>query len=186
MEDRTLASDAERDQTVEQLSSAHLQGRLTQHELQSRIAEVREARTRSQLLRLTSDLPPYADTAAGRTEQDSASSAGAATHYEPPREKNPVAIVEALHPRGMTAAWSAWAIANAAIFMLWLLAAVAGDQSTYPWFLWIAGPWGFALLVHTIHSRGSRHDRGTVAKAGTTCHVPPSESSVDPRRYQSF
>lgn len=186
MEDNVLASDAERIRTVEQLSSAHVQGRLTQDELRSRTVEALEARTQGQLQELTSDLPFDADGEPLLAAEESISAARSNTHYEPPREKNPTAIVEALHPRGMRASWVIWAVTNGALFLLWLVIAISGAQITTPWFLWVAGPWGFVLVIHTIHSRGSRHNRGALAQSGTVCHVPPSGSPVDPRRYQRF
>lgn len=115
-----------------------------------------------------------------------ASTTSPAMHFEPPREKNPTAIVEALHPGGMRAAWIAWAGVSGAVFLLWFLVSVTSDQSVYPWFLWVAGPWGIALLAHTAHSRDSRHDKGSIAPAGTQCHLPQSGPPVDPRRYQGF
>lgn len=115
-----------------------------------------------------------------------ASTTSPAMHYEPPRENNPTAIVEALHPHGMGRAWTAWAVVSATSLLLWLLVSVISDADVYPWFFWVAGPWGIALLAHTAHSRGSRHDQASAARAGTQCHIPPSGPPVDPRRYQGF
>ena len=186
MDDRVLASDSERDQAVAQLAQAQAQGRLTLDELQFRTEEALRARTRGQLDELTSDLPAVLRDGGNGPEMDPMTTGATATHYEPPREKNPTAIVEALHPNGMRAAWVVWAIVSAANFLLWLLVSISSNSTVYPWFFWVAGPWGFALLVHTIHSRGSRHEKGSIAAAGTTCHVPPTGTPVDLRRYQRF
>jgi hypothetical protein len=51
------ASDAERDQTVEQLREAAAEGRLTMEELADRIEAAAGATTRGELVRLTQDLP---------------------------------------------------------------------------------------------------------------------------------
>jgi hypothetical protein len=57
-----LASDADRDAVAGILSSAFAEGRLTSSEHAGRIRDAYEARTRSELARLTADLPdPDAD-----------------------------------------------------------------------------------------------------------------------------
>lgn len=183
MEDRTLASDSERNRTVEQLTSAQVQGRLTLDELQHRTTAALRARTRGQLQELTSDLPgPFPVETSGMA-QAPASLTVAEAHFEPPRERNPTAIVEALHPNGMRSAWTVWAAVSGANFVLWLLISVINDANVYPWFFWIAGPWGLALLAHTAHSKGSRHDRGEIAQPGTQCHMPRSDVPDDRDRH---
>lgn len=186
MDDRVLASDSERDQTVARLSSAQAQGRLTLNELQSRTAEALQARTRGQLHELTSDLPGLFPGETSEIAQAPANLTVAEAHFEPPRERNPTAIVEALHPSGMRSAWTVWAAVSGANFVLWLLISVINGANVYPWFFWIAGPWGIALLAHTAHSQGSRHDKGEIAQPGTQCHMPPSGSPEDPRPYQDL
>jgi Domain of unknown function (DUF1707) len=52
-----LASDAERESTVEQLRVAHADGRLTMDEMADRSGIAYQARTAAELSRLTSDLP---------------------------------------------------------------------------------------------------------------------------------
>jgi hypothetical protein len=53
-----LASDAERDQTMERLRAAAGEGRLTLEELTDRIETASASRTREELERMTADLPP--------------------------------------------------------------------------------------------------------------------------------
>lgn len=186
MADRILASDSEREHTVAELSSAQVRGLLTLDELQSRTATAHQARTRGQLRRLTSDLPADVPTESSQIASRTAGPTASELHFEPPREKNPTAIVAALHPRGMGPAWTIWAAVSGANLLLWLLISVISAQGIYPWFIWVAGPWGFALLVHSLNSRGSRHDKGSIGRVGTTCHVPPSGPPVDPQRYRGF
>ncbi len=51
------ASDAERDVTIERLSRAFGQGRLSMEELDERVTAAQAATTRDELADLTSDLP---------------------------------------------------------------------------------------------------------------------------------
>jgi hypothetical protein len=57
------ASDAERDATVERLSAATGDGRLTLEEFSQRMEQTTSARTRAELDRLVADLPADAATA---------------------------------------------------------------------------------------------------------------------------
>lgn len=63
----TRASDADRDATVGQLSSAFAEGRLTGAEHEERLSAAYAARTREQLRQLTEDLPAPPGAVAGRT-----------------------------------------------------------------------------------------------------------------------
>ena len=75
------ASDAERDATVERLSAATGDGRLTLEEFSQRMEQATSARTRAELGRLVADLPAGAATA--RTEVAEPAPAGPSWHVSP-------------------------------------------------------------------------------------------------------
>src|SRR6516165_11552189 len=75
------ASDAERDATVERLSSATGDGRLTLEEFSQRMEQASSARTRAELDRLVADLP--ADAATAGTEVAGRAPARPSWHISP-------------------------------------------------------------------------------------------------------
>jgi DUF1707 SHOCT-like domain/Cell wall-active antibiotics response LiaF, C-terminal len=75
------ASDAERDATVERLSAATGDGRLTLEEFSQRMEQATSARTRAELDRLVADLP--ADAATAGTEVAGRAPAGPSWHVSP-------------------------------------------------------------------------------------------------------
>ena len=137
-DDSVLASDAERDAVVDLLQLAHAEGRLSDDEVGQRIGAALAARTRGQLAELTADLP------------------GTAVAVPPMYDSVPVpAPAQPPVPvrNDLRSQWTAWAIASSVTFVVWgITAATAG--AWYPWFLWVAGPWGAVLLVKTLTGRG--------------------------------
>jgi hypothetical protein len=75
------ASDAERDATLERLSAATGDGRLTLEEFSQRMERATSARTRAELARLVADLP--ADVATARTDVAGRTSAKPSWHVSP-------------------------------------------------------------------------------------------------------
>jgi hypothetical protein len=75
------ASDAERDATVERLSAAAGDGRLTLEEFSQRMEQATSAGTRAELARLVADLP--ADSAAAGTDAAGRAPAGTSWHVSP-------------------------------------------------------------------------------------------------------
>jgi uncharacterized protein DUF1707/cell wall-active antibiotic response 4TMS protein YvqF len=75
------ASDAERDATIERLSAATGDGRLTLEEFSQRMERATSARTRAELARLVSDLPE--DVATAGTDVAGRTSAGSSWHVSP-------------------------------------------------------------------------------------------------------
>lgn len=131
------ASDAERDHIVGRLQQAHVEGRLTQEEFGDRMTRAIAARTRGELADLVADLP---------------AALPVPVPVQPPAE-----VVPAKKDEGMAGAWRAWAGVNALVFMIWLTTFLGtGGGAGYPWFLWVAGPWGGALLLATITNSGKR------------------------------
>lgn len=47
---------------------------------------------------------------------------------------------------------AAWATVSAVCFTIWLITVLTG-AAAYPWFLWVAGPWGVILLMQHLSNR---------------------------------
>lgn len=132
------ASDRDRDRFAEILRDNYAQGRLNLEELNERLESAYAARTLGDLEALTADLPakdmydlpiPASDqTALARKE------GGGIVGSE----------------KGMRGAWATYASVNLVMASIWLIASVASGGLTFPWFLWVAGPWGAVLLAQTL------------------------------------
>jgi hypothetical protein len=138
-DDAVRASDAERGEVVDLLQQAHVEGRLTEDELAERIGAALAARTRGELAGLIGDLPGSGPSAV-------------------PAVYGAVPVPEPVGPRlpersELRAAWTAWAIASSVTFVVWGITAITAG-GMYPWFLWVAGPWGAVLLVKSLAQRG--------------------------------
>jgi hypothetical protein len=129
-DDPTRASDDERSRTVDRLQQAQIEGRLGADEAAERIEAALRARTRGDLAGLVRDLP------------------GAAPEPVVPVPQPPVPARKS--GDSLASAWAAWGIASSVTFAIWLITAATSDFQTYPWFLWVAGPWGAVLLVTTV------------------------------------
>ena len=131
------ASDADRDRVAGALREHCAVGRITQDELEERLEATFTARTLGELEQVTKDLP----------EED--------LHYRP------IAAYQHARPmragRGgaisrqsrLHAAWASYATVNLICFTIWLIVAATGG-GLYPWFLWVAGPWGAVLLAGQV------------------------------------
>jgi Domain of unknown function (DUF1707) len=137
------ASDADRDRVAAALREHCAQGRIDVEELNDRLEGVYSARTLGELQRVTSDLP----------EEDL---------YELPvpswRRSTPARRMGGglQHPGLLRAGWATYASVNLVCVVIWLLTAVSSGV-WYPWWLWVAGPWGAVMLAGQIF--GSRDDR---------------------------
>ncbi|NKZ07174.1 DUF1707 SHOCT-like domain-containing protein [Actinomadura latina] len=132
------ASDADRDRVAASLREHCALGRITMDELQERVDSVYGAKTVGELQEITSDLP----------EEDLYQLPVPATQ---PKSTASVAKVPSrdLDVRGMKAMWGAWATVSAINFTVWLIVLVT-TGAVYPWWIWVAGPWGAILLMRTI------------------------------------
>ncbi|MCD0450319.1 DUF1707 domain-containing protein [Actinocorallia sp. API 0066] len=131
------ASDRDRDRFAEILRDNFAQGRLNHDELNERLAAAYAARTIGDLEALTADLPEQDmyDLPIPASQPVPATRPGAEmTRYE----------------KGLRAAWAGYATVNLITFSIWLVTVVASGSLIYPWFLWVAGPWGAVLLASTI------------------------------------
>ncbi|GAA4138411.1 DUF1707 domain-containing protein [Actinomadura keratinilytica] len=132
------ASDADRDRVAGLLREHCAQGRITVDELNERLEIVYASKTLGQLQEVTADLP----------EEDL---------YELPVPESQRAAVEPVRTPGVMErhgreAWAAWAAVSTINLGIWLLLAVTGTM-VYPWWIWVAGPWGVVLLVTTVLGR---------------------------------
>jgi Domain of unknown function (DUF1707) len=124
------ASDDDRDRTAALLREHHAVGRLTPQEFSDRIDQTFAATTVGQLEDLLKDLPRmdlYRLPDAAMTRQ--------------PRPAQVVRRSPGRLSRGWRATWGIYATVNVLCFVIWMLA----DFGNYPWFLWVAGPWGIVM-----------------------------------------
>jgi hypothetical protein len=124
------ASDEDRDRTAALLREHHAVGRLTSEEFSDRLDQTFAATTIGQLEDLLKDLPRmdlYRLPDAAMTRQPRQ----AQVARRPPAGRM---------SRGWRAVWGIYATVNVLCFVIWMLSGFG-----YPWFLWVAGPWGIVL-----------------------------------------
>jgi Domain of unknown function (DUF1707) len=137
------ASDADRDRVAAALREHCAQGRIDIDELNDRLEGVYSAQTIGDLQRVTNDLP----------EEDM---------YELPvpawRHSSPARGMAggSLYHSSMRAGWATYATVNLVCIVIWLLTAVPSGV-WYPWWIWVAGPWGALMLAGQIF--GPHDDR---------------------------
>ncbi|MEW2355208.1 DUF1707 domain-containing protein [Spirillospora sp. NPDC029432] len=132
------ASDADRDRVASTLREHCAQGRITMDELEERLEATYAARTLGQLEEVTHDLP----------EEDLHQlpvPADQRTSYVPERKGQGGELYRA----GMRGMWATWATVSGINLVIWLAIALTGNL-VYPWWLWVAGPWGIMLLIGQI------------------------------------
>jgi hypothetical protein len=134
--DRMRAADTDRERVAEQLRSAHAEGRLDLAEYDERVQQAWGARTYGELESLTSDLP----------------------ERRPPRQIQP--DVQGPHGQGghpdvgrRTA--TAWAGVSVINLMIWAVVCLSTMSWIYPWWIWVAGPWGAMLVVRWLGQRAT-------------------------------
>lgn len=144
---RIRASDDDRDRAASLLREHHAVGRLSVEEFNERLDQLYTAKTMGEIDELLADLP------------------GIDLYRLPdatlPRYRGPAAgsggVIPSLQAQGSVArpgsrssgvwrgAWGSWLCVSMLTFVIWLLAGAG-----YPWFLWVAGPWGAVLLAGWI------------------------------------
>jgi hypothetical protein len=123
------AGHADRERVLDRLRRAHVEGRLDDTEFDERITATFAARTYGELAELTVDLPPEGALGA-------------------------VADLSVHDPNGeFRSGVAAWAAASVTTMVIWAIISVASGAVIYPWFLWVAGPWGTVLLVTWLGMR---------------------------------
>ncbi|MDQ4039664.1 MAG: DUF1707 domain-containing protein [Actinomycetota bacterium] len=142
--------DREREQAVTHLGRAFAEGRLDLAEYDERVASAYAAKTASDLLHLTADLP-----------QEHSGSAAAAAR---PRSRDSAPLRPAGQgaplPSALRRAWLVYAGVVAINLVIWLIIGISnGLDFPYFWPMWVAGPWGAVLLVSTVGARLTTPDR---------------------------
>ncbi|HXV94114.1 MAG TPA: DUF1707 domain-containing protein [Pseudonocardia sp.] len=128
------AADSDRERVIERLRAAQAEGRLDIHEFDERVAAVWQAKTYGELEPLTADLPPEPARPApvpGRRDPEPASGGRSVSR----------------------AAVSAWLTASLVNLVIWAIVTVSTGAWIYPWWVWVAGPWGAVLLAGWLASR---------------------------------
>ena len=163
MDDRELirASDDDRQQVVDRLRAAFEDGRLNMEEFTERVELAYQGITYGDLAKLHADLPPASPGAGPRRAPASAASPAVAAKRS----------VFACLPAPLKVLWTIWLAAVSINVVVWVLVVGTSGHFIYPWPLWVAGPYGAALLavsVPVVHSRRSRRVAAPLPSPGDT------------------
>lgn len=141
--------DRERESAVAHLGQGFAEGRLELAEYDERVAAAYSAKTASDLLHLTADLPVV------RPHSQAASSTRAKP-AESLRERGPArtagAEAAARLPGWLRGVWFTYATAVTINLVIWLIVSVSSGGLVYFWPIWVAGPWGVILVFQTLAS----------------------------------
>ena len=167
MGDRELmrVSDDDRQQVVDRLRAAVEDGRLKMQEFTERMGLAYQAVTYGDLATLVADLPAASPQSGLRLAPAPAASPAAAAQRG----------VFADLPAALKVLWTIWLAAVSINVVVWVLVVATSGHFIYPWPLWVAGPYGAALLavsVPVVHSRRSRRAAAPL----------PSPAETDSRR----
>lgn len=124
------AGDADREQVVERLRQAHAEGRLDLDEFDERVTTALAARTYGELARVTDDLPGEPPSPRAVAQPAGRSAELAASGEDP----------------GVRSGVVSWAAVSTTTLTIWAVSCVATMSFVYPWWIWVAGPWGLVLL----------------------------------------
>ncbi|XVS63930.1 DUF1707 SHOCT-like domain-containing protein [Actinosynnema sp. CA-299493] len=145
----TRAVDNDRAATVEVLTRAHAEGRLTSAELDERTRAVYEAGTYAQLGALTADLPRESR-GPDRSRSSYQAPTRQASFYRTSTGQVPSYGAAPVRRRWSTAAKvvaGAWLFASSVNFLIWGIISLSLGEAVYPWWIWVTGPWGLVLLA---------------------------------------
>jgi len=137
--DRTRASDADRDRTTAALQEHLVAGRLTKDEFDERLGQVYAAKTLGELDEVMADLP-----AADFGQLPGASLRPSADRL-PPARSSPA----------WRAAWGSWLSISLFVFVIWLI----GGASVSLWFVWAAAAAGALMLGRWSTDAPARSER---------------------------
>jgi uncharacterized protein DUF1707 len=131
------ASDADRDRVAAALREHCAQGRITMDELQERLDATYAAKTQGELQEVTADLP--------ETDLYALPVPAAQRASAPARHRS-----AELYQTGLRANWAVYASVNLICFTIWLITSITSAELIYPWWIWVAGPWGAVLLAGAL------------------------------------
>ncbi len=155
------ASDRDRQQVVERLRGALDDGRLTMAEYVDRMGVAYQAATYGDLAPLYADLPAPAPAPAPAPVPAPApgpAPAGPGTAAAPPAVTSRAGGLAGL-PLVLKLLWTVWLVAVSVNVVVWILVRDPGGHLSYPWPLWVAGPYGtvlFAVSASVILFRRTR------------------------------
>lgn len=129
------ASDNDRDRVAAALREHHAQGRLDVDEFKDRIEQAYSAKTLGELDTLMRDLP----------EQDLYQLPVPAEHRAV--NQPPITMGRKVGRVAWKGVWATWAAVSLINVVIWLLVSVTTGHFIYPWWVWVAGPWGAVLLA---------------------------------------
>lgn len=165
MDDRLdmRASDAERQEVVERLRAALDDGRLKPDEYVERMGRAYEAVTHGDLVPLCRDLPETTTPAPARPAAPAPAPVPAPADHRG---------VFARQPAALKVLWTIWLVAVSVNVVVWVLVSGTTGHLQYPWPLWVAGPYGAALLAITAAADQFRRGRGPNGPPS----LPPGQS----------
>ncbi|HEY2763461.1 MAG TPA: DUF1707 domain-containing protein [Pseudonocardiaceae bacterium] len=142
--DQLRAADADRERVAEHLRSAHAEGRLDLVEYDDRVQRAWAARTYGDLDMLTADLPSgWSAPSPHRSRSGPPLPAEGGGRERRHRH--------AMHARATLAAWLSLSVINV---MIWAVVCLTTWRWIYPWWIWVAVPWGAVLFMRWISERG--------------------------------
>lgn len=139
--ERMRVADTDRERVAGRLQAAHAEGRLDLAEYDERVRQAWAARTYGELDRLTADLPHD-------RSQPTPAVPDAARVDERSRGGG----------RAMVGAWLSISLINVVI---WAAVSLSRLDWVYPWWIWVAGPWGAVILAGWITERSGGPAGGT-------------------------
>jgi uncharacterized protein DUF1707 len=142
-------SDADRAQVADRLARAHGEGRLTLVEYDERVRAAHGAVVRDDLAPLLGDLPAD-DAARPVAPVDAAGRRRRRGRGLPVPPGFPVPPGLPLPPGGLRGAVAAWVVVSVLNVAIWLAVVLGAGSLVYPWWIWVAGPWGMVLLLGAL------------------------------------
>jgi Domain of unknown function (DUF1707) len=160
MGDRELmrASDDDRQHVVDRLRAALEDGRLKLDEFTERVGLAFQAVTYGDLAKLHADLPAASPEAEPLPVRPSSLSPAMAERS-----------VWSDLPAPLKVLWTIWLAAVSINVVVWVLVVGTSGHFIYPWPVWVAGPYGAALLAVSapaVHSRRSRRRAAPLPSPG--------------------
>jgi hypothetical protein len=131
------ASDHDRQEVVDRLRGALVDGRLKMDEFADRVGLAYQAVTYGDLAPLYSDLPALGS----KTGREAAPPVTA-----PPARVRRQGVLARL-PATLKVLWTIWLTAVSINVVIWALVSGVSAHLVYPWPLWVAGPYGAALFA---------------------------------------
>ncbi|WP_327101147.1 DUF1707 domain-containing protein [Nocardia vinacea] len=122
----TRASDAEREKVVRLLGRHMADGRIDLAEYDQRVARVYETGVRDDLQLVLSDLPKLPKESAG--------------------QKNSMSRF----PIWQQIEGTSWLGVSVLVLAIWAVISISVGEFTYPWPIWVIGPWGAVLAFRML------------------------------------